>query len=68
MRWPLETDAEATKNKQHPAVRDQHDAYSIAAWMQQTDKDGRLAGFLNPELTPEERSLARLEGWILGVA
>ena len=47
---------------------DQHDAYSIAAWMQQTDRDGRLAGFLNLELTPEERSLVRLEGWILGVA
>ncbi len=27
---------------------DQHDAYSIAAWMRGADFDGSLAGFLNP--------------------
>jgi hypothetical protein len=31
---------------------DQHDAYSIAAWMRGADFDGSLAGFLNPCLTP----------------
>jgi hypothetical protein len=46
---------------------DQHDAYSIAAWMQQADQNGKLAKFLNPNLTPPERGIAGVEGWILGV-
>ena len=45
----------------------QHDAYSIAAWLLQADRDNSLAGFLNPSLTPSERTAARVEGWILGV-
>ncbi len=47
---------------------DQHDAYSIAAWLARADRDGNLATFLNPNLTPPERTLAQAEGWILGVA
>ena len=47
---------------------DQHDAWSIAAWLSRADRDGTLAGFLNPSLTPPERTAARVEGWILGVA
>ncbi|MBF6568248.1 MAG: hypothetical protein IVW54_05150 [Candidatus Binataceae bacterium] len=47
---------------------DQHDAYSIAAWMQKTDLNGDLAQFLNPNLTPDGRIVAEIEGWILGVA
>lgn len=31
------------------------------------DRDGSLAAFLKPELTPPERALAKVEGWILGV-
>ena len=46
---------------------DQHDAYSAAAWMREADRDGRLEGFLNPSLDPNERTLAEVEGWILGV-
>lgn len=46
---------------------DQHDAYSVAAWMRNTDRDGRLAEFFHPNLTPEERTQAQIEGWILGV-
>lgn len=46
---------------------DQHDAYAIAAWMQQADCDGQLARFLRPNLTPQERGIAEVEGWILGV-
>jgi len=46
---------------------DQHDAFSVAAWLRQADADGSLAGFLNPPLTPRERMLAGIEGWILGV-
>ena len=47
---------------------DQHDAYSIAAWLSLADRDGSLAGFLKPDLTPPERTVAQVEGWILGVA
>jgi hypothetical protein len=46
---------------------DQHDAFSIAAWLSRADRDGSLAAFLNPDLSPPERTLAQLEGWILGV-
>ena len=47
---------------------DQHDAFSIAAWLSRADRDGSLAAFLNPDLSPSERTLAEVEGWILGVA
>ena len=46
---------------------DQHDAFSIAAWLSLADRDGRLAALLNPDLSPTERTLAQVEGWILGV-
>lgn len=46
---------------------DQHDAYSIAAWLWRADRDGSLPAFLNPDLSPAERSVAQVEGWILGV-
>jgi hypothetical protein len=41
--------------------------FSIAAWLSRTDRDGMLAAFLNPDLSPPERTLAQVEGWILGV-
>ena len=47
---------------------DQHDANSIAAWLSRTDRDGNLGEFLKPVLTPPERTVAEVEGWILGVA
>ena len=37
---------------------DQHDAFSIAAWLSHANRDG----------SPPERALAQVEGWILGVA
>ncbi len=46
---------------------DQHDAFSIAAWQSRADRDGSLAAFLKPSLSPPERTLAQVEGWILGV-
>jgi hypothetical protein len=46
---------------------DQHDAYSIAAWLSRADRDGSLARFFNPTLKMAERALAEVEGWILGV-
>ena len=46
---------------------DQHDAYSVAAWLSRADQDGSLAAFFKPDLTPSERAVAQVEGWILGV-
>lgn len=45
----------------------QHDAYVAAAWIRRADLDGGLAEFLDPGLTPSERQVARIEGWILGI-
>ncbi len=47
---------------------DQHDAFSIAAWLAIADRDGSLATFLRPRLDATDRTVARVEGWILGVA
>lgn len=46
---------------------DEHAAFATAAWLQRTDRDGSLSGFLNPTLTVDERGIATIEGWILGV-
>jgi hypothetical protein len=46
---------------------DQHDAYSVAAWMRSADLDGTLPEFFNPHLTAREREKAGIEGWILGI-
>lgn len=46
---------------------DQHDAFTIAASIRRADRDGSLAAFLNPDLSPAERAVAQVEGWILGV-
>ena len=46
---------------------DQHDAYSIALWLSRADRDGSLAACLKPDLTAPEQTIARVEGWILGV-
>jgi prevent-host-death family protein len=45
----------------------QRDAYSVAAWMAKEDRGGRLAAYLDPDLSDSERSVALIEGWILGV-
>ena len=47
--------------------RDQHDAYSIAAWLSGADRGGSLAGFLKPDLIRPERTVAQVEDWISGV-
>ena len=46
---------------------DQHDAFSITAWLSYADRDGSLAALLKPDLSPPERARAQVEGWILGV-
>jgi hypothetical protein len=45
---------------------DQHDAYSIAAWLARADRDGSLATAFNPQLSPLELRTAQVEGWTLG--
>jgi hypothetical protein len=46
---------------------DQHDAFSIAFWLLLADRGGSLGTYLEPNLTPPERTVAQVEGWILGV-
>jgi hypothetical protein len=46
----------------------QHDAYSIAAWLRRADSNGSLTDCFFPNLEPDERRRAEIEGWILGVA
>ncbi len=50
------------------SLSDQHDAYSVAAWLSRADSDGSLSAILKPKLTMAERTTAQVEGWILGVA
>lgn len=46
---------------------DEQAAYAAAAWLQRANRDGSLGSFLNPCLTADEREIAKIEGWILGV-
>jgi hypothetical protein len=43
-------------------------AYTAAAWLQRADRNASLGNYFNPPLTPEERKVAAIEEWILGVA
>jgi hypothetical protein len=54
----------------HTENRDphQHDAYSTARWLSEMDASDSLTPYFSPQLTPQERKIASLEGWILGVA
>lgn len=47
---------------------DQQDAYSVARWLWEFDQRDILLRYFNPPLTDAEREIARLEGWILGIA
>ena len=46
---------------------DQHDAFAIASWLRDADHHGELREALRPALSSEERNMAAVEGWILGV-
>jgi len=46
---------------------DQHDADSVARWLTETNERGFLDRYFDPPLTDEERPIADLEGWILGI-
>jgi hypothetical protein len=47
---------------------DQHAAFSAAAWLQRADLTDSLDRHFHPPLNPQERTLAEVEGWILGVS
>jgi hypothetical protein len=47
---------------------DEHDAYSVARWLADSDRQAILAGYFNPPLTAPERRVAAREGWILGIS
>jgi hypothetical protein len=47
---------------------DQHDAFTIACWLRDADRSGQLATCMQPALSPAERTIATVEGWILGVS
>lgn len=48
-------------------TQDQHDAFSVAAWLRHADLDGKIATYFNPHLKPAERTVAQVEGWIFGI-
>jgi hypothetical protein len=47
---------------------DQQDAFAIAEWLRRTDAAGTLSDFLSPILSSADREIAKIEGWILGIA
>lgn len=47
---------------------DQHDAFTIAAWLARADQDGSLSVHLKPAISSPELAVAQVEGWILGIA
>ena len=46
---------------------DQQDEFAIAEWMRRADARGSLESYFSPQLEPDERKKADIEGWILGV-
>ena len=46
---------------------DQQDAFAVAAWMQCEDRAGALPAHFNPRLSDQDREIAGIEGWILGL-
>lgn len=46
---------------------DEQAAYAASAWLERADLNGSLGSYFNPPFTPEERQVAKIEGWILGV-
>jgi hypothetical protein len=45
----------------------QQDAFAIAEWMRLADADNTLGAFFSPQLDPDQRRVAEIEGWILGI-
>ena len=46
----------------------EHDAYAVARWLSEMDRDNHLPMYLSPPLNDGDKRIAReREGWILGV-
>jgi len=48
-------------------TNDQHDAFAVAEWLRRAQIAGELAPLFDPELSAQERLIASIEGWILGL-
>ncbi|WP_206678056.1 hypothetical protein [Martelella limonii] len=48
-------------------TEDQHDAFAIASWLRDADQQGTLVNSLQPDLSDRARTMAKHEGWIIGV-
>lgn len=46
---------------------DQQDAYCVARWLSEAQQSGVIDHYLAPPLKTNERAVADLEGWILGI-
>ncbi len=46
---------------------DQRDAYAATMWLKEMDERNALFRFFDPPLAPNEKRIAAIEGWILGV-
>jgi hypothetical protein len=46
---------------------DQQDAFAVAEWLRTRDALGALEAYFEPRLGRDERAVAALEGWILGI-
>jgi len=46
---------------------DQQDAYCVSRWLTEMGERGFLERYFDPPLTDDERKVADLEGWILGI-
>lgn len=52
---------------QEQRTADQHDAYTLATWLQKTDAADDLERYFHPLLSAQTVRLASYEGWILGL-
>lgn len=56
-------------NREFPSdgrTADQHDAYCVTRWLQDTDRNGRIEEALTAPTPQKIADLGRVEGWILG--
>lgn len=62
-----EADARADEVQPPPSAREYWIRCSLAEWRRPADQDDRLQAAVSPDLTGAERTVASVEGWIIGV-
>lgn len=55
------------RNSRENRKPDQQDAYAVARWLAEMDQHDLLQHYLATQLTPKQKLLTSLEGWILGI-